>query len=280
MLLHNGGTPTIDFPAPQPLFQPGFYLRQDIIWKKPNPMPESVTDRCTKAHEYVFLMAKSERYHYDAEAIKEAASFPEGPGNLRQKYSEAYEAGDERMRTKAGLVNIGANSTRNRRSVWTVTTQPYRESHFATFPPDLIKPMILAGCPAKCCPNCGAPWERIVERGEPDTEHQAACGADATGGYNGHATKDYAAGRAQDPSAVKARILAGMRNRTTIGFQPTCACGETATAPGTVLDPFAGSGTTGMVALELGRRAVLIELNPEYVKLIRQRTDVTMGMAL
>lgn len=125
----------------------GWYLRQDIIWHKPNPMPESVRDRCTKAHEYIFLLAKSGRYYFDADAISEPAVCPEGPGNLRSKYAEAYEAGDEKHRTKSGLVDIGPRETRNKRSVWTVATQPFKEAHFATFPPALIEPCILAGCP-------------------------------------------------------------------------------------------------------------------------------------
>jgi DNA modification methylase len=123
----------------------GWWLRQDIIWHKPNPMPESVTDRCTKAHEHLFLMAKSERYYYDADAIKEPAAFPEGPGNTTHKHATAHEAGDDLMRTKAGLVDIGARPFRNKRSVWTVATQPYREAHFATFPEALVEPCILAG---------------------------------------------------------------------------------------------------------------------------------------
>jgi len=147
----------------------GWYLRQDIIWSKPNPMPESVTDRCTKAHEYIFLLSKKPKYYYDAEAVKEEAS--------------------------GGSISGGTEETRNKRSVWEVTTKPYSGAHFATFPPDLIKPCILAGCP--------------------------------TGG--------------------------------------------------TVLDPFGGSGTTGMAALELGRSAELIELNPDYVEIINERTHVTPG---
>lgn len=125
----------------------GWYLRQDIIWHKPNPMPESVTDRCTKAHEYLFLLAKSERYYFDAEAMKEPAS-NRSMGNRSHKYSAAYEASDtEEHRTKAGLLAL-ADVTwekRNRRSVWTVATKPFKEAHFATFPPDLIEPCILAG---------------------------------------------------------------------------------------------------------------------------------------
>ena len=156
----------------------GWWLRQDIIWSKPNPMPESVTDRCTKAHEYLFLMTKGERYHYDAEAIKEASitkdprrpytsegawhldgrpaeqrhgGKPRTAGNKSHKYVEAYEASDtEEHRTKAGLMKVADVpwTFRNKRSVWTIATAPYPDAHFATFPPDLVEPCILAGCPA------------------------------------------------------------------------------------------------------------------------------------
>jgi len=174
----------------------GWYLRQDIIWSKPNPMPESVTDRCTKAHEYLFLLSKSARYYYDADAITEAASRPEGAGNITHKGATAYAAGDEKMRTKLGLTEIGARDTRNKRSVWTVPTSPFAEAHFATFPPALIEPCILAGCPAG----------------------------------------------------------------------------------GTVLDPFGGAGTTGLVADRLGRNAILIELNPEYAAMAERRIKDDAGM--
>ena len=124
----------------------GWYLRQDIIWHKPNPMPESVTDRCTKAHEYIFLLSKSARYYYDGEAIKETAAragdFPGGGGGYIQ-----HSAGGH---CKDGLKANGLRpvaETRNRRSAWTVATQPYSGAHFATFPPKLIEPCILAGCP-------------------------------------------------------------------------------------------------------------------------------------
>ena len=130
----------------------GWYLRQDIIWHKPNPMPESVTDRCTKAHEYVFLLSKSARYFFDAEAIKEPVSDNDvtrarnnradkgivGPADLHGTgFGQSGQGGWER----AGV------ATRNRRSVWTVATKPYAGAHFATFPPDLIEPCILAGSP-------------------------------------------------------------------------------------------------------------------------------------
>ena len=126
----------------------GWYLRQDIIWAKPNPMPESVRDRCTKAHEYVFLLSKSERYFFDSEAMKEPAVSEKPAGNNRHKYADAYAAGgSDEHRTKAGLLALkGVEwTTRNRRSVWTVATRPYKGAHFATFPPALIEPCILAG---------------------------------------------------------------------------------------------------------------------------------------
>jgi hypothetical protein len=164
----------------------GWWLRQDIIWHKPNPMPESVRDRCTKAHEYVFLLTKSERYYYDAEAVSEKASGREC-GNV--KATKAARSGDEKHRTAANLHAIAAAETRNRRSVWTITTKPYSGAHFAVMPPDLVEPCIKAGCPEG----------------------------------------------------------------------------------GTVLDPFAGSGTTLAVAAELGRNAIGCELNPAYIELAEKR---------
>ena len=122
----------------------GWYLRQDIIWHKPNPMPESVQDRCTKAHEYIFLLSKSQKYYYDTEAIQEQAERPEGPGNLTHRHSQEgiYVSGSQK-----NLAKIGASETRNKRSVWTVNVKPYTGAHFATFPTELIEPCILAGAP-------------------------------------------------------------------------------------------------------------------------------------
>jgi len=123
----------------------GWYLRQDIIWSKPNPMPESVTDRCTKSHEYLFLLSKRERYYYDAAAIKEAAAYPDD--KRRPLGSKGAWQMDEREQGEngGGKAYDHNTETRNKRSVWTVATQPYSEAHFATFPPALIEPCILAG---------------------------------------------------------------------------------------------------------------------------------------
>jgi DNA modification methylase len=124
----------------------GWWLRQDIIWHKPNPMPESVTDRCTKAHEYIFLLSKSARYFYDAEAIKEPSASSSiarlSQPNLKSQVGSARVPG----KTNGSMKAVGGEM-RNPRSVWTVNTQPYKGAHFATFPPELIRPCILAGCP-------------------------------------------------------------------------------------------------------------------------------------
>lgn len=219
------------------LQEDGWILRQDIIWAKPSCMPESVTDRCTKSHEYLFLLSKAQRYFYDADAIAEPVSeamlkqVEEGYDGLGLKDYESagvqnpssvkariianarkkqrVHAGWDTKPGSHGTIHRNGRAqeveyapavrmTSNKRSVWTIPTSPYSDAHFATFPPDLVKPCILAGCP--------------------------------------------------------------------VG--------------GLVLDPFAGSGTSGMVAIELGRRAVLIELNPEYVAMIRDRCNVTPGLAL
>jgi DNA modification methylase len=177
----------------------GWYLRQDIIWSKPNPMPENVTDRCTKAHEYIFLMSKSARYFYDADAIRE----PHQDKNGIERFVNGCGVGERRSNQgwAGGKVTLDQHREynplgRNKRSVWEVTTQPFSEAHFATFPPALIEPCIKAGCP--------------------------------------------------------------------VG--------------GTVLDPFAGAGTTGMVADRLQRNAILIELNADYAAMAERRIRDDAGM--
>lgn len=175
----------------------GWYLRQDIIWHKPNPMPESVTDRCTKAHEYIFLFAKSERYYFDADAIKEQAVSNHASGNG----FKGRQGGAIHMPMSGGAGTADQwlpGGMRNRRSVWTVSTKPFKGAHFATFPPDLIDPCVLAGCPVD----------------------------------------------------------------------------------GTVLDPFFGAGTTGLVAQKHGRNCVGIELNPDYIAIANERLGLAPVSAL
>ncbi len=142
----------------------GWYLRQDIIWHKPNPMPESVTDRCTKSHEYIFLLSKRAKYYYDAEAVKEKAEYGRREGGFRGdggRYVNNAGFHNSANTGKAGTTggpNDDPSAGRNRRDVWTITTQPYPNAHFATFPPKLAEPCILAGTSEwGCCPECGAP---------------------------------------------------------------------------------------------------------------------------
>ena len=173
----------------------GWYLRSDIIWSKPNPMPESVTDRPTRAHEYIFLLTKAERYYYDADAIRELSTERSSKNHDRK----ANHQPNGRSHYQTSIPYSPDGTGRNKRSVWEITTQPYPEAHFATFPEALVRPCVLAGCPSG----------------------------------------------------------------------------------GTVLDPFAGSGTTIVVAQQLGRRGIGIELNPEYVQLaIRRLSAVTLPMQL
>ena len=170
------------------LQEDGWYLRSDIIWNKPNPMPEAVKDRPTKSHEYIFLLTKSKKYYYDYEAIKEKGEYPAG--------TRAAKASDERF--SMGFVNSRPpeykiyDGTRNKRSVWKITTKPYKEAHFATFPEELPETCIKAG----------------TQKGD------------------------------------------------------------------VVLDIFAGSGTTLRVASKLGRKGIGIELNPEYIKILKKRCKI------
>lgn len=284
----------------------GWYLRQWMPWVKRNAMPESVGDRPVTSCETFFLLTKSPNYFYDGEAVKMRVT-ESSIGRLEQDISG--QTGSARAnggrKTNGNIKAVGdIASGRSRRngdwffdSDWqgmltdddgwpvamVVNPQPYAEAHFATFPPRLVQPCILAGTSAMgCCPACGAPWERVIEEGEPDIEHQKACGGDENGAYDGQSTKDYAQGGAQDASATKARILAGMKKRTTTRWEATCKCGldQGENVPCTVLDPFLGSGTTAKVAIEHGRLAIGCELNPEYGKLIEQRTSTTMGLGL
>ena len=232
----------------------GWWLRQDIIWNKPNPMPESVRDRCTKSHEYIFLLAKSNLYYFDHEVIKEKSV----TGDTRTPYgSDGAWAMDGRDKWEEGKGQQRPNADgarRNRRSVWTITTKPYAGAHFATFPEKLVEPMVLAGSSeVGCCPSCGAPWGRVVGRGP------------GTVGYN----HTYNSGRPDGMVLRGGRFCPGAF--VSESWEPTCKCPEHKPVPCLVLDPFTGSGTTGAVSLRLGRNFVGCELNPEYAKLAESR---------
>lgn len=234
----------------------GWYLRSDVIWAKPNPMPESVTDRCTKAHEYIFQLAKRERYYYDVEAVKEEASQPHGEPMLTGQRKAAI-LGHTDSTSKLGTNN--GEPTRNPRSVWHISTQSYAEAHFATFPEAIPERCIKAGTSERgCCPECGAPWVRVTTKDRRAT--RPGTGSKVTG--------DTMTDGNRDPE----RHVTETR---TVGWRQGCDCPEHAPVPCTVLDQFNGSGTTGAVACQLGRHYIGCELNPAYIALAERR----IGMA-
>jgi DNA modification methylase len=231
----------------------GWYLRQDIIWHKPNPMPESVTDRCTKAHEYIFLLSKGPKYFYDAEAIKEEFTGNAPGAKALKQNSDRNDGGRVCGRPESGV--------RNKRSVWTVATAPFSEAHFATFPPDLIEPCIQAGTSEKgCCAKCGAPWGRISGRAAPARDVESST-------LDRYGTGD--SGVHRKIGSVYQKWLDD-NPKQTISWQPTCKC-DAPTVPCAVLDPFGGAGTTGLVADRLQRNAILVELNPTYAEMAKLR---------
>jgi hypothetical protein len=263
-------------------------------------MPESVKDRCTKAHEYIFLLAKSPRYYYDAEAVKEPG---QDWGQRERKDGSAFVDGTPGRARQSGGKNCDFSNGRNRRSVWTVTTKPYREAHFATFPPDLIRPCILAGCPpaGKRCDcdeiilsptgsgeiddpsmetgragmnrprreNEGSrPITRREQRHEAEemkaSRHKAEMEAECGPAFAHYIRTDKSGARPL-PESIRRKF----QDRGWITQAPLCP--HPIEPAGTVLDPFGGSGTTGEVAASEGRKAILIELNPEYVTLANKR---------
>ena len=265
----------------------GWYLRQDIIWHKPNPMPESVTDRCTKAHEYVFLLSKSARYFYDSEAVKEDAIGGQSGAAAMFKRADSKRAQaipNQSVGThRADREEVAYNGEkRNRRSVWTVTTVPYKGAHFATFPPALIEPCILAGTSERGhCPDCGARWVRTTGRECNNCGDMVPTQAKSCNGC-GH-VNDWKSGRAisaahvatnwSTPGKGTPRLPGGFTNKTIdSGFAPTCDCGHDP-VPDVVLDPFMGSGTTAAVAIQHGRQFIGCELNEDYKPLQDARIE-------
>ena len=242
----------------------GWYLRSDIIWNKPNPMPEPVKDRPTKSHEYIFLLTKSAKYYYDNEAIKEKGEYPAG--------TRAAKASD--ARSSMSFVNSRPpeykiyDGTRNKRSVWKITTKPYKEAHFATFPEELPELCIKAGTSqAGCCVDCGSPYERITDRRatEQDKNLKQVKGMEIK-----HANPKRGGQRVTSTGSVPSYEKPDI---TTIGWEPSCDC-SAEKSPCVVLDIFAGSGTTLRVASKLGRKGIGIELNPEYVKILKKRCKI------
>jgi DNA modification methylase len=242
----------------------GWYLRSEIIWFKRNPMPESVTDRPTRAHEQIFLLSKKPTYYYDAEAIKEPAAY-DGRTDTVYKGGPKDMAGGKHERWPGKMEN--GDPSRNKRSVWDVTTKPFSGAHFAVFPEDLISPCILAGSSEKgVCPDCGKPWERILEKNSYGKEGWGPAKKDHTGSLQGSQSM------IRDGNGA-----AGFTETKTIGWHPTCNCGKEP-IPSVILDPFMGAGTTAVVAKKLSRHYVGIDLNENYIVLANKRLYNELGL--
>ncbi len=281
----------------------GWYLRSALPWVKRSAMPESATDRPASALEYVFLLTRSAHYFFDMDAVRQGqvCSREEAEAKYCKQPHKGQRDPGGRRETTAGFTNAKYNPAgRNLRDTdlyyqslrppygfifagdepvgLDVNPAPYADAHFATYPPKLVEPLILAGTSARgCCPECGAPWERIVKKAGGTTgkswhEHSA----DSRKGMSQYSAS---AGHAKDEQGNSYSV-------ETIGWQPICKCHfrpapagmgggleykPRAPVPCTVLDPFAGSGTTLAVAYKLGRASIGIELNPEYAKLIETR---------
>lgn len=275
----------------------GWYLRQDIIWSKPNPMPESISDRCTKAHEYIFLLSKRGKYYFDPIAISEPCS---ASTHARISQDVAKQKGSARAAAKingpmkavsrklaapgSGTKNNSSfdaamsllSTTRNKRSVWTITTQSFSEAHFATFPTKLPMECIKAGTSEYgCCSECGAPYSRILEASDRYAEILGT-------GYHDH-SQDAALGNAQNRGRNMQHKMrdAGMYTAeyVTKGWSKACKC-EGSIVPCRVLDPFMGAGTTALAARLLSRNYSGLELNPEYIVISEKRLSNELGMFL
>jgi len=243
----------------------GWWLRQDNIWAKRNCMPESVRDRTTRAHEYVFMLTKASTYFYDAVAIEEDGEI--AAGTRAAKGSEVRSAlKDVNGRPPEYYEYTGK---RNKRSVWWMATQPFPEAHFATFPPELPEICIKAGTSeCGCCAACGAPWVRQTER------HVAL---ESGSGRAGNKPVGKGAGGAQTDSGTYDVRMGPVVSTATTGWLPSCRC-DAAVVPCTVLDPFAGAFTTALVADRLGRDCIGIELNETYCEMARRRIEKDAGL--
>lgn len=243
------------------LQEAGWYVRSEIIWAKPNPMPESVTDRPTSSHEKIYLLTKKPRYFYDADAVREITGNESNYDNYGGKSWHPHEED-----LTAGNVKSGTGKThpsgRNQRNVWHMATHPYPDAHFATFPPELPRRCILAGTSEKgCCSECGNQWERVTEISR---TFESGSGKSGNMPVGKHGSDLQGGGETLD-------IRRGpVIHSITTGWKPTCDHDHDP-IPSTVLDIFAGSGTTLEVALSLNRKAIGIELNPDYVELMKSR---------
>ncbi len=243
----------------------GWYLRSDVIWAKKNGMPGSQKDRCTSSHEYVFMFAKSRRYYYDDVAIREPDQGKDHNHRNVLDGQPSLEPTNGLMTAHQGIrTENGRNGTgRTKRDVWWLPVQPFPDAHFAVFPLKLIEPMVLAGSANQACSICGAPWKRIVERGKMEW-------------YEGPKRESRIESAIEGTSLSRTHLSGTMTKAptttttTTTGWEPTCDHDD-GEGRSVVLDPFAGAGTTGIVALKYGRHFIGIDLSEKYVEMARNR---------
>jgi len=239
----------------------GWWVRSVIIWSKPNPMPESVTDRPTESHEYILMLTKSKNYYWDADAVREKYSDVTindprvGKDISRGGIKDYKTAGVQNPSEVRARIFNNLNSGRNIRSVWEFPTQPYPHAHFAVFPEKLPEICIKAATPeVGCCSKCGAPWERI-------TNHS----------YKVRAIRSPTEKQFESVGGSRPNMpFMGDRISETLGWQPTCKCNAEKTMS-IVLDPFSGAGTTLWVAKKLGRKAIGFDTSEEYCQLAVNR---------
>lgn len=243
----------------------GWYLRSEITWVKPNPMPESVTDRPTQATEKIFMLTKLPRYFYDAEAVREPHS-PDGRRVTTRTVSNGSHGNYQEFGHEEGRERW-PNSGRNLRNWWQIATEPYPEAHFATYPTELVRRCILAGTSERgCCPECRAPWVREIETSGGVDHERPHTPKDAhawEAGIYGGSPLTSGLGRPgwrEDPPRIS----------KTLGWRPSCDHGQ-APIPQTILDCFFGSGTTGLVARRHGRKCIGVELSESYCALAAKR---------
>lgn len=250
----------------------GWLFADEIVWRKPNPMPESVTRRTTRSHEYIFLLTKKPRYFFDCEAVREKGQEWTGRAGTFARDGEVAchvlpgQTAAEHRSDRTDRVAAG----RNLRSVWTIPTQTFAKAHFATFPEKLVATCLKAGTSSKgCCPECGTPWRRVVEK----SSH---------GDWHGRKGTPDELGKGQVGKPIPADYVC-----RTIGWEPGCGCYANyatsglcdqdqqphAVIPCTVLDPFVGSGTTLAVAKQLGLHGIGIDASAKYLDMAKRRIE-------
>ncbi len=342
------------------LQEDGWWIRSEIIWHKPNPMPESIKDRPTNCHEKIWLITKSKKYYYDLDAIKEPTKHPKAKANWtsKQRIERAKSLNRNPVGNEINGKKYNGQFLKNKRNVWTVTTKPFKEAHFATFPKDLIEPCIKAGCPEKVCSECKTPYTKkpIYEYNTKVTNKNNNHGkyknqeTESTHRQGLHSKRGNKLIEVRDNLPNQKDFVKFLREKTTLndlventdiekttiehwfrndeaGFsfpsvkdwnkirplvndgtkefndidngltciqyktdsvqskeiinfklEKSCDCKTNKFESGVVLDPFGGSGTTGIVAQSLNRTAILIELNPEYIEIAKKRIDKELGM--